>query len=69
MLGVKRLMFPNMVIWHIKLKGMISRAGHNIKFYPMAKLMTLVGLKGQIPLNFFESVAICDGAPSTAHSR
>ena len=27
-----------------------------------------MGSKGQIPLNFFESVRICDGAPLTAHS-
>ena len=27
-LGVKSLFFPNLVMWHIKLKGMMSRTGH-----------------------------------------
>ena len=31
----------NMVIWHIKLKGMISRPGCTEKFYPRIKLVTL----------------------------
>ena len=48
-LGVQRgqkLNFLNMVVWHIKLKGMISRPGYPKK---------VVGLKGQIPLDFFKS--------------
>ena len=63
-LGVKSLIFPNMVMWHIKLKGVMCRTGHKIHFYPRVKLVTL----GQIPLNFVESTGICDSAPSTAHS-
>ena len=27
-LGVKNLIFPNMVTWHIQLKGMMSRTGY-----------------------------------------
>ena len=27
-LGVKKGLFPNMVMWHIKFKGMVSRTGH-----------------------------------------
>ena len=30
-----------MVMWHIKLKGMISRPGYNEKNYPRIKLVTL----------------------------
>ena len=33
--------FLNMIMWHIKLKGMISRPGYNENFYPMIKLVTL----------------------------
>ena len=40
LLGVN-FFFPNMVVWHIKLKGMVSRTGYNLNFYPMAKLVTL----------------------------
>ena len=35
-LGVK-----NMVMWHIKLKGMSSRPGYTENFYPRIKLVTL----------------------------
>ena len=28
-LGVKNSIFPNMVMWHIKLKGIVSRTGYN----------------------------------------
>ena len=60
--GSQKLNFLKMVIWHIKLKGMISRPGYTENFYPRIKLVTLE--LGQIPLDFFESVGICDGAPS-----
>ena len=33
--------FLNMVIWHTKLKGMSSRPGYTVFFYPMIKLVTL----------------------------
>ena len=54
--------FLNMVMWHIKLKGMSSRQGYTEKLEPAIKLVTLGW--GQLPLDFFESVGICDGAPS-----
>ena len=37
----QKFSFLNMVIWHIKLKGMISRPGYTEKFYPRIKLGTL----------------------------
>ena len=39
--GVKIFNFLNMVMWHIKLKGMISRPGYTEKNYPRIKLVTL----------------------------
>ena len=33
--------FPNMVVWHIKLKGMVSRTGYKLNVHPMVKLVTL----------------------------
>ena len=39
--GGQKLNFLNMVMWHIKLKGMISRPGYTEKFYPKVKLVTL----------------------------
>ena len=39
--GVKNLIFLNMVMWHIKLKGMISRPGYTENFYPGIKQVTL----------------------------
>ena len=61
-LGGQKFNFLNMVMWHIKLKGMSSRPGYTEKFYPTIKLVTFGW--GQRLLDFFESVAICDGAPS-----
>ena len=55
--GGQKLNFLNMVMWHIKLKGMISRPGNIEKNYPKIKLVTLGWV--QIPLDFFESVGIC----------
>ena len=52
-----------MVMWHIKLKG--SSPGYTERFCPTIKTGDLgMGSKGQLPLDFFENVAICDGAPS-----
>ena len=34
-------LFPNMVVWHIKLKGMVSRMGYKLSVHPMIKLVTL----------------------------
>ena len=62
--GVKIFNFLKMVMWHVKLKGMISRPGYTEKIYPRIKLVTLGwGAKGQIPLDFFKSMGICDGPP------
>ena len=33
--------FPNMVVWHIKLKGMMSRTGYKLNFHRMVKLVIL----------------------------
>ena len=33
--------FPNMVTWHIKLKGMVSRTGYKLSFHPRFELVTL----------------------------
>ena len=60
--GGQNFIFLNMVIWHIKLKGLSSRLGYTEKFYPTIKLVILGW--GQIPLGVFESVGICNGAPS-----
>ena len=40
-LGGQKFNFLNMVMWHIKLKGMISGPGYTEKIYPRMKLMTL----------------------------
>ena len=61
MLGGQNFNFLNMFMWHIKLKGMINRPGYNEKIYHRNQTGDLgAGPKGQIPLDFFESVGICD---------
>ena len=56
--GGQKFIFLNMVMWHdIKLKGMNSSPYNQTGDLGM-------GSKGQLPLDFFESVGICDGAPS-----
>ena len=40
-LGCHKLNFLNMVMAHIELKGVISRPGYTVKFYPRIKLVTL----------------------------
>ena len=55
--------FLNMVMMHIKLKGMSSRYTEK-KFNLRSNFDLGVGSKCQLPLDFFESVGICDGAPS-----
>ena len=44
-LGVKNLIFPNMVMWHIKLKGMVNRTGYKSNFQTRVKLGPLRGVK------------------------
>ena len=39
--GSKIFNFLNMVMWHIKLKGMSSTQGYTETFYPTIKLVTL----------------------------
>ena len=41
MLGGQNFNFLNMAMWHIKLKGMISRPEYNEQFYHRIKLVTL----------------------------
>ena len=55
--------FLNMVIWHIKLKGMSSRLGYTEISYDQTGEIQ-IGSKGQLPLDFFEGVGICNGEPS-----
>ena len=65
MLGGQNFNFLNMVMWHIKLKGMSSTPGYTENFYPTIKSDDLgIGSKGQISLVFFVKVGISDGAPS-----
>ena len=33
------IFFPNMVVWHITLKGMMSRTGYKLNFHRMVKLV------------------------------
>ena len=50
-------------MWHIKLKGMNSGPGYTENFLPYNQTGDLgMGSKGQLPLDFFESMGICDGA-------
>ena len=36
-----KFVFPSMVVWHIKLKGMMSRTGYKLNFHRMVKLVIL----------------------------
>ena len=56
--------FLNMVRWHIKFKGMSTRPGYTEKNLTYDQTGDLgIGSKDQLPLNFSESVGICDGVP------
>ena len=49
----------------IKFKGMSSRPGYTEIFFTYDQTGDLgMGSKGQLPLDFFESMGICDGTPS-----
>ena len=50
--GIKNLIFPNMVMWHIKLKGMLSRTNYKKLCHPMVKLVTLGGVKRSNTIKF-----------------
>ena len=65
-LGGQKFNFLNMVMWHIKLKGMSSRPGYTEILFPTIKLVTLGwGLRVKYHyIDFFNSVGICDGVPS-----
>ena len=39
--GGQKFNFMNMVMWHIKLKGMSSKPGYTENFYPTIKLVDL----------------------------
>ena len=39
--GGQKFYFLNMVMWHVKLKGMRSRTRYIETFHPMIKLVTL----------------------------
>ena len=59
--GGQKINFLSMVMWHIKLKGMISRPGYTENFTLWFKLVALGW--GQ-KVKYFESVWICDCAAS-----
>ena len=59
--GGQKINFLSMVMWHIKLKGMISRPGYTENFTLWFKLVALGW--GQ-KVKYFESVGICDCAAS-----
>ena len=60
-----KIKFLNMVMWHIKLKWMDSIPGYTEKILTYNQTVDLgMGSKGQLPLDFFESMGICDGASS-----
>ena len=50
--GGQKLNFLNMVMWHIKLKGMSSRPGYTENFYPTIKLVTFGWVKGSNIIRF-----------------
>ena len=52
--GGQKFNFLNMVMWHIKLKGMSSSAGYTVRFYPTIKLVTLGWVKGSITIRCFQ---------------
>ena len=51
-LGGQKFNFLNMVMWHIKLKGMSSRPGYTEIFYPRIKLVMLGLVKGSNTLRY-----------------
>ena len=64
MLEDQKLNFLKMVMWHMQLKGLISRPGYTKIFTVGYNCDLGVGSKVQVPLDLFESVEIYDGAPS-----
>ena len=44
MLGGQNFFFPNMVMWHIKLKGALSRTGYNVLVYCLLLLPLGMGV-------------------------
>ena len=60
-----KIKFLNMVMWHNKLKGMGSIPEYTDNFLIYNQTGNLgMGSKCHLPLDFFESVGICDGASS-----
>ena len=51
-LGGPKFNFLNMVMWHIKLKGISSRPGYTEMFYPTIKLVTLGWVKESHTIRF-----------------
>ena len=63
--GGQKFNFLNMVMVHIKLKGMSCRPGYTEKQLPYDQTGDLgMWSKDQVLLDIFESVGICYGAPS-----
>ena len=60
-LGGQKLKFSKDVHGHIKSKEVVSRTG-----YKQSQIGDIGW--GQISLNFFENMEVCDGAPSTVSS-
>ena len=53
----QKLNFLNMVMWHIKLKGVISRQGYSVKFYPGIKLMMTLWWDSKVKYHYNSSIA------------
>ena len=50
--GGQKYNFLNMVMWHIKLKGMSSRPGYTEHFFSRIKMVTLGWVKGSNTIRF-----------------
>ena len=55
--------FPNMVVWHIKLKGMMSRTGYKLTFHCMVKLVILGVVNRSIIIKFLRERGVLAMAP------
>ena len=55
--------FPNMVVWHIKLKGMMSRMGYKLNFHRMVKLVIFFLVNRSIIIKFLRESGVLAMAP------
>ena len=57
------IFFPNMVVWHIKLKGMMSRTGYKLNFHRMVKLVIFFLVNRLIIIKFLRESGVLAMAP------